>query len=249
VEFARLLEEGRVELQLQRIEICDHLEEAGWSTEEGHWHELDLTSDPELLFRNLHTLRRRLIRRAARENVVVERGQSREDLMQVFYRLHASTRRRLGVPVQPRRFFELLWDRILAPGLGFLLTARHDGVPIASALFLAADGWVTYKFSAADRGYGNLGATDALLWSAIENAYANGARTFDFGRTEPGNEGLRTFKLGWGSHEHPLRYTVFAPAPPSGKLQGAQELLKPVIRHSPMVVAKAIGGLAYRYTA
>jgi CelD/BcsL family acetyltransferase involved in cellulose biosynthesis len=247
-ELVHLLDKARGELDLRGIVIRDH-ERTGWSTVEGHWHQLDLRPDPEFLFRHFHTLRRRLIRRAAREGVVVERAQSLEDLIQVFYELHLATRRRLGVPVQPRRFFELLWERMLAPGLGFLLIARHRGVPIASALFLAANGWVTYKFSASDRGYGNLGATDALLWNAIQEAHADGARSFDFGRTETGNEGLRAFKLGWGACEHPLHYTVLAPTPPSHKLKGAHELLKPVIRHSPKMIARAIGALAYRYTA
>ena len=155
-ELVQLLDEARGELDLRGIEIRDHVESAGWSTAEGHWHQLDLRPDPEFLFRHFHTLRRRLIRRAAREGVVVDRAQSLGDLIQVFYELHLATRRRLGVPVQPRRFFELLWERMLAPGLGFVLIARRDGVPIASALFLAANGWVTYKFSASDRGYGNL---------------------------------------------------------------------------------------------
>jgi CelD/BcsL family acetyltransferase involved in cellulose biosynthesis len=138
---------------------------------------------------------------------------------------------------------------MLAPGLGFLLIARQDGVPIASALFLAAKGRVIYKFSASDRSYGNLGATDALLWRAIEESCRDGARTFDFGRTEAGNEGLRMFKLGWGARENPLRYTVLGPMPPAERSSAAHRLLRPLIRRSPTGVARAIGTIAYRYTA
>ena len=37
-----------------------------------------------------------------------------------------------------------------------------------------------------------------------ENDYS----TFDFGRTESGNEGLREFKRGWGTDETTLSYAV-----------------------------------------
>jgi CelD/BcsL family acetyltransferase involved in cellulose biosynthesis len=248
--FARQLGEARRELGMRSIEIRDHLEGADWVDGQGHWHEIMLAADPDEVYERFDASRvKRKLRKAAREGLQVERGQTREDLVELFYGLHLDTRRRLGVPVQPRRFFELLWERMLAAGLGFLITARLDGNPVASAVFLSANGRVTYKFSAFDRRYGNLPGTHAVLWQAIQDSCEEGARVLDLGRTETGNEGLRTFKLGWGGNEQPLVYSLFAPAPPSGRLQAAHGLLKPVIRRSPTIVARAIGSVAYRYTA
>jgi CelD/BcsL family acetyltransferase involved in cellulose biosynthesis len=167
----------------------------------------------------------------------------------VFYGLHVATRKRLGVPVQPRRFFELLWDGMLARQLGFVLVARKGRSPIASAVFLASNGRVTYKFSASDSRYARLGGTHAVLWEAIRSSCRNGDRVFDFGRTDEGNRGLRDFKLGWGAREEPLAYTTLAPHTPSPSSRRAHAALGRVIRRSPPWVARATGAIAYRYTA
>jgi CelD/BcsL family acetyltransferase involved in cellulose biosynthesis len=249
-EFARQLEKARTDLGLRSIEVRDRLEGTGWSSDQGYSHEVELGPDPEQVYARFDSSRvKRKIRRAAREHLQVERGQSQKDLLEVFYRLHVETRRRLGVPVQPRSFFELLSERILARDLGFVLTARLEGTPVASAVFLAYNGRVTYKFSASDDRYGNVPGTHAVVWQAIQDSCAAGARVFDFGRTEIGNDGLRAFKLSWGADERPLAYTVLASSPPSSRLEVAQRLLKPVIRHSPTAFGRAIGALGYRYTA
>jgi CelD/BcsL family acetyltransferase involved in cellulose biosynthesis len=248
--LAERLEHMRRELRLRSVEVRDRLaDESGWVVPRGYWHELPLMPEPDELRAGLHTLRVRLLRRAAREGVVVERGGSKRDLCEVFYGLHVATRRRLGVPVQPRRFFELLWDRMLERQLGFVLIARKGTAPIAAAVFLANNGRVTYKFSASDSRYVRLGGSTAVLWEAIRSSCRNGDRVLDFGRTEADNPGLRAFKLGWGAHEEPLDYTVLAASAPStGKGRG-YDALRTVIRHSPSWVGRAMGAIAYRYTA
>lgn len=248
--FASQLNEARRELGVNSVEIRDQLDGADWAEHQGYWHEIGLTPDSDEVYARFDASRvKRKIRKAARDGLLVERGRSREDLVERFYGLHVDTRRRLGVPVQPRRFFELLWERMLAKGLGFVLTAHLQGNPVASAVFLSSHGRITYKFSASDRRYGNLPGTHAVLWQAIKDSCETGAQTLDLGRTEPDNEGLRTFKLGWGGSEQSLVYSLFAPRPPSGGLKAAHVLLKPIIRRSPNALARAIGSLAYRYTA
>jgi CelD/BcsL family acetyltransferase involved in cellulose biosynthesis len=248
--LAEQLEDTRRELRLRSIEVRDRLAGGGgWVVPQGYWHELPLTPEPDELYAGFHKLRVRLLRRAEREGVVVERGGSKRDLCEVFYGLHVATRRRLGVPVQPRRFFELLWDRMLARKLGFVLIARNGTAPIASAVFLASNGRVTYKFSASDSRYARLGGSTAVLWEAIRLSCRNEDRVLDFGRTEEGNPGLRGFKLGWGAREEPLNYTVLAAGAPSMRKGRTHAALGAVIRHSPQWVARASGALAYRYTA
>ena len=44
------------------------------------------------------------------------------------------------------------------------------------------------------------------MWTAIQHLAREGFETLDFGRTDPSNEGLRTFKLGWGTTEARLPY-------------------------------------------
>jgi hypothetical protein len=76
------------------------------------------------------------VHQAQRAGVEVTLTRSRDGLSN-FYRLHYMTRRRLGVPVQPQRFFEQLWRRVIEPELGFMLLAHQAGRPIAGALFLS----------------------------------------------------------------------------------------------------------------
>lgn len=214
----------------------------------GVMHTLRLSPDPEEVFATFKkTQIRQCIGQAQRAGVVVERGTSREHLIDSFYSLHLRTRHRLGVPVQPRRFFELLWERIVEPDLGFVLVARIGETPIAAGVFLAWNGTVTYKYSASDSGSWKLRPNHLLLWSAIRSACENGFGTFDFGRTDPENQGLRDFKRGWGTQEEPLLYSFLGDRPhkaSNGRLNRAAGL---VIRRSPPFVCRAVGELLYKY--
>ena len=138
------------------------------------------------------------IRKAQREGVEVAQIRS-PDGLDVFYRLHCMTRRRLGVPVQPRRFFEALWRSIIEREMGFLLLAYRAGQPIAGTLFLSWNRNLIYKYAASDPAHVQFRPNNLLIAAAIEWGCQNGYRTLDFGKTEITNQGLRTFKSGWGA--------------------------------------------------
>jgi CelD/BcsL family acetyltransferase involved in cellulose biosynthesis len=197
---------------------------------------------------------KRSIRRAEREGLTVRRADDPRDLLDTFYRLHLQTRRRLGVPVQPRRFFRLLWDGPVSVGMGSVLIVETDGRPIAAAVFLTWNKTAIYKFGASDASAWGLRPNHALMWHAIRTACEQGCRWFDFGKTAVGQEGLRSFKLSWGATEEPLAYRTLGAAsgrdgaPPSADRLGAR-LLRPVIRHSPLLVCRAAGEALYRYVA
>src|SRR5207253_6183781 len=116
---------------------------------------------------------RRNVRLAERAGVRIVRGVSASDI-ETFYSLHLRTRRRLGVPVQPRRFFRLLLDTVIGQGLGFVLTAYSGAHPVASAVFGSWNGTLIYKYSARDERFAKRDANYLLLWSAIRWASENG---------------------------------------------------------------------------
>jgi CelD/BcsL family acetyltransferase involved in cellulose biosynthesis len=211
-------------------------------------HTLALSADTRPTWDGLWKNHRRNVRIAERAGVRIERGAAASDL-DVFYRLHLQTRRRLGVPVQPRRFFRLLGERILADGLGFVLTAYSGDVPVAAAIFGAWNGTLVYKYSARDERYAKLDANYLLLWTAIEWGSKNGFHTFDLGRTDLDQSQLRSFKSGWGAREEPLSYSWIADAPINlapRRLEGAMSV---VIRRSAPWVCRTVGELFYRYAA
>jgi hypothetical protein len=167
----------------------------------------------------------------------------------LFYNLQVATRRRLGTPVQPLRFFRFFWKRLIEEDLGFLLIAHKESVPVAAAIFLAWNGTLIYKYSASDPAYWKMRPNNLVLWSAIRWGCQNGYHTFDFGRTDLIDQGLRDFKNGWGTEELPLVYSRIAETagkPSDGRLR---RWLAPVIKNSPTIVCRVIGELMYKYAA
>jgi hypothetical protein len=247
--LARAVDSGRRDHDVSFYEIRAPLP-VGTTRARGVTHRLALHDDLDALQRAYRSSVRQGIRVAAREGVVVRRAEKAGDLTDAFYGLHVATRRRLGVPVQPRRYFQLLWDRVLAPGGGYVLLAELNGVPLAAAVFLSANGVVVYKYGASDAAHLRLRANAALFHEAISQSAADGCRIFDWGRTDFEDEGLRRFKASWGSSEHELVYTAFgavaepASTPNGGSLAG---LSRTVIRRSPSIVSRFAGALLYRY--
>lgn len=212
-------------------------------------HTLALKPDADSIFRRFkRTQVQQCITRAQKEGVTVRFAESLADL-DVFYNLHLQTRRRLGVPVQPYRFFELLWKRMIEPGLGFILIGYKDRVPLASSVFLSWNGTVIYKYSASDPAYWSLRPNNLVLWTAIQWGCEHGYHTFDFGRTDLNNKGLRDFKNGWGTREEPLIYSTISAKPPRLSSDRLSHLMGPIIRHSPPIVCRAVGELFYKYAA
>jgi hypothetical protein len=215
----------------------------------GTRHLVDLEPDHEAVFRRLHRNRiQKRVRRARELGVEATLGRSSADL-ETFYRLHCETRKRQGVPVQPVRFIRSIWREMIEPGMGFIVVARIGSKPIATALFLAWNRHLIYKYGASDRAHWNLGANFLVHWTAMEWGCVNGCRIYDFGRTDAEHESLREFKAAWGGSEVPLVYShVGAPPPsPGNRLAGAA--LAHVIKRSPTLVCRGLGELLYRYTA
>jgi CelD/BcsL family acetyltransferase involved in cellulose biosynthesis len=211
-------------------------------------HTLALSRDADAVRRTFNRSQvQRNIARSEQERVSVERVCGREDIVETFYALHVRTRRRQGVPVQPRRFFEAIWRLIIAPGLGFVSIARVGGQAIAAAVFFSWNGTLTYKFGASDPAGWQHRPNHAIFWHAIRWGCEQGYTVLDFGRTDADNPSLRAFKSGWGTVERELVYSSLG-APPSGSGSRGR-LLAPLIRHSPPIVCKALGGALYRYAA
>ncbi len=216
-------------------------------------HLLKLSPQSQEVFDNFHRSQvQRNISRAEREGVEVRRGEGRKGL-DAFYALHIQTRRRLGVPVQPKRYFDLLRARLLDSGMGFVLLAYSDGRPIAGAVFLTHNTTLTYKYGASDADSWSLRPNHALFWTAIKWGCDNGYRVFDWGKTGVDNEGLRRFKGRWGAEESILPYSVLDRAGQEAHGTSMQERLSGImglfIQKSPPIVCRTLGELLYKHFA
>jgi CelD/BcsL family acetyltransferase involved in cellulose biosynthesis len=239
----------RSEQGVKAIEVRSELPREGFATRPaGVIHTLELKADPAATmrsFRRSHV--KRNIAAAERQGVTVREARTIDDLAGHFYRLHLGTRRRQGSPIQPRRFFRLLWQRIVETGLGFCLLAELGGETIAGAVFLAWNRTLTYKYGASDQSYLQARPNHLIFWRAIERASERGLDWLDFGRSEVEQTGLREFKSSWGAVELPLVYSSVGEAPPAGRSGILLDAMGLVVRHSPPFVCRALGEAFYRY--
>lgn len=188
------------------------------------------------------------VRTAEKNAIRIVHGAGIEEV-RAFYRLHCLVRRKHGVPVQPWNFFKLLTQRLLEQGLGFVLLAYQENRCISAGLFLHWQNTLTYKYSATETASLNLRPNHLVTWSAMKWGCENGFTTFDFGRADLEDEGLRAYKCRWGAAETPLVYS-YIPTAPKQKVGGSGRLgalLMAVIRRSPVWVGQAIGEAAYRF--
>ena len=249
LELNARLDELRAAAGADRLEVRADLGLPGAATlRDAVLNTLDLGADTDAVAKTIHPSQRRNIRHAQREGVEVRPGQERRDLDHVFYDLQLETRRRLGVPIQPRRFYSLLWEYMLEPGHGFLLLAQAGGTPIAGVVILSAHGRLTYKYGASTQSHWGLRANSLLFWSAIERGCEAGASSIDFGRTELHHDGLLNFKRQWSDAETPLTYTLLGASRTSGS-RGAAAAAAPLIRRGPRWVCRVLGEAFYRFTA
>jgi CelD/BcsL family acetyltransferase involved in cellulose biosynthesis len=209
-------------------------------------HTLPLSSPPEDLYKKFRKGHRYDIKKALEGGVEIKRSVSKTGVDE-FYRLHLKTRQRLGVPIQPRKFFDMLWENLISTGMGFILLALHHNAPIAGAIFFSYNRTLTYKYSASDQRFWKLYPNNLLLWEAIQIGCESGCKQFDLGNSEKSNHGLRSFKSGFGAYEEELVYSFLGNIIPDQNSGSLRKVMNWIISHSPPLVCQLTGQLLYRY--
>jgi CelD/BcsL family acetyltransferase involved in cellulose biosynthesis len=233
--------------------LMDYLPETPFSGEATYCnYVLDLSPGSGRLFKLFHKdCVQRAIKKAQKSSVEVTEGRTIADLKE-FYRLHTDTRKRLGSPVQPFRFFANLWEILYPPGVVSLLLAREGGTNIAGVVQLKFKDTVYYKFAASDRRRLASKPNHLIIWKMIEDAQREGYRYLDFGRTFTGDSGLMQWKARWGAGRHDFRYVY--PADSGGSRfnregNRANAVLSGILKRMPAFIVRASGELFYRYLA
>ena len=213
-------------------------------------HSLDLMPDTDRLFAQFKGSVRRAIRKAEKSGLEIEISNSLE-ATQAYYSLHCRIRRRHGLPPQPFLFFRNIQEQILARDLGIVVSARFQGQVVASAIFFHAGPEAIFKFGASDVDFQHLRVNNLVMWQAIQWHAQNGATSLHFGRTSIANEGLRRFKLGWGTREQQIHYYKFdlrkeAFVTQADDAFGWHGL---VFRALPIYLSRWTGSMLYRHVA
>jgi hypothetical protein len=171
-------------------------------------HRLDLHDNEDGLFARIDSSGRRAVRKAGESGLTIEFSRNL-DAVRDFYALLRKTRKRHGLPSQPFRFFQNIHRHVLAQDQGCVVLARQGGIPVAGAVFFHCGKTCLYKFGASDENFQHLRANNLVMWQAIKWHARQGFSILDFGRTSLGHEGLRRFKLGWGTQERRIDYVRY----------------------------------------
>jgi CelD/BcsL family acetyltransferase involved in cellulose biosynthesis len=241
-------------LEVARERKWDHFEVRGkWSFEASakpvmafYGHKLDLRSGPASLLMRFKSSTRRAVRKAERSGLTVKATRTREAILQ-FYRLHAQTRKRHGLPPQPLSFFLNIHEAVINPGLGFVVIASSGQHSVAAAVFFRFGQKAVYKFAASDARFLNLRSNNLVMWEGIRYLAQNGAEELDFGRTALSHNGLRRFKLGYGAKEEKINYLKFDAVlrPRATGFEADSDLHSAIFGRLPLALNCLAGALIY----
>ena len=190
------------------------------------------------------------IRKAEKAGVEIKEENSQYG-MDEFCRLNTLTRKKHGVPSQPKIFFTNLLDNVILKGHGFILLAIYDSKVIASSFFLKFSKQIHYKFNASDPEYlKKLSANHLLTWTAIKKGISEKYIYMDFGRTSPDNHGLMRYKSMWGMDcfDVPYYYYPKIIGATSIKESGIHyRIMTSIWRSLPDAALEKISGIIYKH--
>jgi FemAB-related protein (PEP-CTERM system-associated) len=194
----------------------------------------------------LHRKVRNQVRKAEKSGLRASQGGP--ELLSAFYDVFARNMRDLGTPVYGKAWF----GHILAafPERTRVVCVWHADRPVAASLVFWHRDIMEVPWASSIREFNPLCANTLLYWEMLRLAIEQECRTFDFGRSTPG-EGTYEFKRQWGAEPHALSWEYWLAAgreqlpdlsPKNPRVQWAIE----VWRRLPMAVTRAVGPLVVR---
>ena len=213
-------------------------------------HELNLALSESALFESMDSSVRRAVRKAEKDGVTVEISYGL-DAVEVFFELQCLTRKRHGLPPQPRDFFLNIHRHVLSQKSGMIAVARHEGKPIAASVYFYLGGRAIYKYGASDFAKQHLRGSNLVMWAAMKWLAHQGVKTLDLGKTSLANEGLRRFKLQLGARERKVEYVKYDLRKNTFVVEddGVAGWHNAVFRGLPVFASRAAGSFLYRHWA
>ncbi len=210
---------------------------------------LDLSRPFEAIEKAADREVRRHLRRARVAGLGVECSSGAE-AMDCFFNLQMESRRRLGVPSQPLKFFRTVHEVFAKLDSIEVWFALHHGKRIAAVVVLRDGNDLHAKWSA--RAAGMPDGASHMIFMAIAEQHAQHASSLDFGRTDSRNRGLSRFKRELGAAATDLPYSYFPQMPnvtSAENLTGVWQTASRVWRNLPLPVARVLNNVTYRYLA
>lgn len=165
----------------------------------------------------------------------------------LFYKFYASSMRRLGTPVYPKKFMQALVENF-ASDLTISIAESH-GTPVGALLsFHHGSTILPYYVGAAEQSRSSF-AFDYLYWRITRLAAARGYAMVDFGRSR-NDSGPYVYKKLWGMKPQPLTYRIkligAADMPDINARNPKFEMLSQAWRRLPLAAANVLGPIIAR---
>jgi lipid II:glycine glycyltransferase (peptidoglycan interpeptide bridge formation enzyme) len=172
------------------------------------------------------------------------------DDLKIFYKLYFMTRKKVGLPPHPYRFFNAMWHVLKPADMLFILIAWFSERPIAAILCMKHHGRVHYEYIGVDYEYMRVNPNIFLLWNAIKLSHEEKNRFFEFGSSDIHNTGLIQFKQRWGTvaeELHHFYYPEIRGISSKTSTSVRYQLLSMMVRHMPNWLLDQAGHFCYRH--
>jgi len=174
---------------------------------------VSLSANPDDNWKKLDTRRTRwAVNKAVRSGVSIRTETDLQDL-KALHKLKIQTRKKHGSPSPSLKFFKSIMDKFEDNGIVKLWVAELEGNVVSTLMFYSYKDVVMPAYIASDDAYNPFMPNNLLYWKSIEWGCNNGFKHFDFGRTEPNNETLLSFKTKWGSDNFKIPYYYYPGQP------------------------------------
>lgn len=189
------------------VEIRNQVQFTDNSNSTFYRHYLNLESGYENLKTGFKKNNKRNIKKADKNNLTIKISKELKSIEE-FYKLNILTRKKHGLPPQPKSFFHNITKYLFENNLGFVATVYMKEKAISSSIFFTFKNSILYKYGASDYKYIHLRPNNLLFDSILKYACENNFAFFDFGICSKENTGLRRFKNGWGASEENISYVL-----------------------------------------
>lgn len=214
-------------------------------------HVCSLDGDIEKIRSNINKRTiQRSIRKAEDAGTVIKRVTDVQG-MEAFIRLNRLTRKKHGVPSQPRKWFNQLQKHVIESGNGFIMVAELNKRIVGASIILISGKTIHYKYNASDpEVMHQVSPNHLIVWETIKWGVANGFRALDFGRTAPDNEGLIRYKEMWGTKTVELPYYYYPEVQGISSLREnslVYQMYSRLWRCLPDCLSEPVSDLIYKY--
>lgn len=156
---------------------------------------MDLTSE-EVIWKNIHSKNRNMIRKAEKNGIVIKHGQGLE-LFDDFIKIYNATMDKDNA--EPYYYFKPEFYKSINEDLKDnyeMFWAEYDDKIIAMSIMIYANGRLNYHLSGSDLQYRNLAPSNLLLYKAAMWGMEKGMKTFHLGGgVGSGEDNLYKFKI------------------------------------------------------